>query len=500
MKGSIFKYACVFIITMYCLAPLSAIDLNQDNNTKYINHEDNESIVAVEDVNITAEDIDKETEILDNVNDTDSPDSKSGSKVDDSDVEGNGCDKDISVDVDVEDNGSAKDIAVDVDVECNGSNGHISDSDINESNQELNSRFPDLYGIITDTVYGENPDLVIGADNDLKGRLSITCPDFENSYKVPIEDGYMRYRLHENLPPGKYYVKIAYAGDSTFEPQEITLSFNVFKANPNLRVDDIGKVSYGEKVNVNIHALEIFNETVKVKVNSEVIPVKITNGKGSVSLDNLTPGEYQMEVVYDGDVNFDPYRLQKSFFVLGDSNPNLSVDVDDIGYGEHPVIKVHANESLTDSVRITSPQFDTSYEATIQDGYLEYELPEDFDMGNYTIKVNYDGGEVFGPKEASTTFNVNRGNPNLSMDVDDCSLSDTNLHAVIHADERFTGNVTLKINGRVYVNQVEVVDGYGEGYYPRDHFPGNYTVVASTEGNDHFNAGKCSTTYIVKDS
>ncbi len=46
---------------MFCLAPLSAIDLNQDdNNNKYINQNDNERDMAVEDANISISDDESE--------------------------------------------------------------------------------------------------------------------------------------------------------------------------------------------------------------------------------------------------------------------------------------------------------------------------------------------------------------------------------------------------------------------------------------------------------
>ena len=41
MKSLRYKLACVFIILIFCLAPLGAIDL--DNTSKYINQDDNRS-------------------------------------------------------------------------------------------------------------------------------------------------------------------------------------------------------------------------------------------------------------------------------------------------------------------------------------------------------------------------------------------------------------------------------------------------------------------------
>ena len=46
------KIACVFIILMYCLAPLSAFDLNQDDNDKCIEHDTKDSSINTKDVDV----------------------------------------------------------------------------------------------------------------------------------------------------------------------------------------------------------------------------------------------------------------------------------------------------------------------------------------------------------------------------------------------------------------------------------------------------------------
>ena len=58
MKNAYFKFACIFIIAMFCLAPLGAVDLNQnDNNTKYINQDDKENNIFIDDANATDVDV-----------------------------------------------------------------------------------------------------------------------------------------------------------------------------------------------------------------------------------------------------------------------------------------------------------------------------------------------------------------------------------------------------------------------------------------------------------
>ena len=65
MKNFSLKIACIFIILMYCLAPLSALDLNQDDNNKYINQDTDDSDIAVKDVNVTKETTDEKSKNVD---------------------------------------------------------------------------------------------------------------------------------------------------------------------------------------------------------------------------------------------------------------------------------------------------------------------------------------------------------------------------------------------------------------------------------------------------
>ena len=60
MKNFSLKIACVFIILMYCLAPLSAFDLNQDDNNKYIEHDTGDSSIDTKDVDVADEQNDGE--------------------------------------------------------------------------------------------------------------------------------------------------------------------------------------------------------------------------------------------------------------------------------------------------------------------------------------------------------------------------------------------------------------------------------------------------------
>ena len=447
MKSYIFKFTCIFVIAMFCLAPLSAIDLNQDNIAQ---EKDNGADFII-------------------VNHTVNASSDAGIKII---------------------NATSDDSRNDAVLNIKG----------NTSQSQLSKKSPYLYAIIADVSYGEAPVVEVYSDKDLYARVAMECSDFKYKYKVGIENGYLRYQFREecNLKPGTYTVKISTIGDSIFDADEITTQFNVDRIDPKIKIDESDKIVYGKNAVLNVEANKEFNSTVELKINnSETIPLKFVNGKASASIENLTPGNYNANLYFDGDDYFVPTRTEANFKVFENTNPDLSVAVDDIQYGEHPVVKVHSNESVNGTVRIKTDQSSMDYVREIQNGYLECEIPEEFKVGNHNVSVEYYGDDTFEPQKVTTRFAVEKADTNLSIHVEDSYRGD-DLYVVVDADKRFNGNVTISLNNRVYVRQMEVVNGHAESYYPNGDYSGNYTAKASTEGNDIFKADNCSTVYEVK--
>ena len=443
MKQPILRFACVFIILIFCLAPLSAIDFNQETMSLVDDTDDSFSNFMVQ--------------VWNHFGDC-------GIGVDGSGINESG------------------------------------DCESNETNQTFAGRSPSLQASIDDIYIGEVPVVDVYADKDLYGRISMECPDFEESYKVVIKDGHFRYQFHEdNLAPGTYDVKLAFAGDKTFDKQEITESFKVKKFDPDLHIESIGNVCYGEKVVVNIDANKMLNDSVVLILNgSDEYSVNIVDGKGSITFDNLTTGKYQVEVLYGETDIFYADKDISSFRVFGPADPGLRIKIEDNEYGQVPQLKVYGNKSLNGTVTVTTSAFSMSYKRDMTNGFLLLSMPEISELGNYSVKLIYEGDDEFRAVEINKSFVVKKGNPNLRMEVADCNISEENLHVVVHANSKFSGDATVKLNGREYVRPVKVANGFGEGYYPRADFDGNYTAVATTLENEFFTSGNCSTTYIIR--
>ena len=479
MKNAYFKFACIFIIAMFCLAPLGAVDLNQnDNNTKYINQDDKETII-VDDANAT--DVDAKDDV--------------------SEIDSNTVDDKTSADAKELKTITANDSAL----------SPAKNDDVNSTKSQEEKACPHLRAHMPSVKYGEAPVVWLYSEEGLNSYITIDSPAFEYRYKVPMKDGYMEYQFEEcNLEPGTYEVKISTPGDSNYGPQEITTTFTVNTIQPNLTLQKINNIFYGEKAVINATSTPTFNATANIRIieqagraSEKIVPINFTKGKGGVAVENLTPGYYRTIIEFDGDDWYSRFSHETTFAVYGNVDPNLKVEVDDIQYSEHPVVKIHANESYDGIFEIKSSNSGKTYRTDLENGYVEYELPEDFKLGNFSVNIKSEGDLTFKPVSITNNFSVAKADPKLSIHVDDSYVNETTyknqeVHVVVDAREKFSGNASITLNNRVYFKKIEIVNGHGEGIYSGGDFPGNYTVKVETEGNDYFLPGNCSSTYEVK--
>ena len=158
---------------------------------------------------------------------------------------------------------------------------------------------------------------------------------------------------------------------------------------------------------------------------------------------------------------------------------------------------MHSNKHANGTVKIKTNHSSEYFFVKLRNGNLDFEIPEDFALGNYTVCVSYCGDGIFEPSEVETGFAVEKADPKISIHVADCKKSDSEVHVVIDADKGFSGNVTVGLDQYVWAKEIEVVNGHGESDYPNWFDLGNHTARAKTSGNEFFNADNCSSSYNI---
>ena len=462
MKNFSLKIACVFIILMYCLAPLSALDLNQDdNNNKYIKQDASDSGIETQEVDVAKEKSDEQSKNLD---DSDSVDSK-----------------DLDTD------------SVDV-------KNREKTTEDKDSAKLAKAVSPLLTIHVNDVHVGEKASAEVHAVSSFSGTVYVYLKGSVIPYSVQVKNGYGKVTFKESLPAGTYTARVKYCGSLKYKADESTTTFKVSKYSPNLsiKVDD---VNIGEKATAKINADESFSGTVYVYLKGSSLPyaVQVKNGHGQVTFKEPLPaGAYTATVKYCGSCKYMADESSTSFNV-NKFDPNLSIKVDDINLGEKATVEISADESFTGYVYVSFHGDLMPHKVYVRNGHAEKTIDEDLEAGTYTATVKFAGDNKFNPSLSSTTFKVKANlDPNLGIKVDDITEGQKAV-VVVTADESLNGEASVWLNHSNAVYPVSIVDGSGSVTIDEDLALGDYLATVSFAGDDTYKADMKSTTFAVRE-
>ena len=308
MNNSFLKYLSIFLILLFCLSPLGAIDLGQGDNSSQINNNGTD---------------------LKDLNDT---------VIDD--------DRDIK-----SDNGTDDIKAIDNDVEFQ----RVS---VNDSNSlKLQGHDPKLSMEVEDCVYGESPiikiyfkDKYFGFTNKQQ-TVIIQGGGFYESYSYTFGKGCNIVKLRNDMPAGTYSVTYHFWGSTWYDDKTVMGKLTIRKCAAGIKCH-VNDVECDQAPLIITQCDEhLANETIVTSPQLSKVyklnPSQINNT--IVMYGNLLPGNYTCNVFYPGDSNHNSQNTTLTFNVKK-INPNLTVKVDDIPKGGDLNVEVHAKTSINGNV------------------------------------------------------------------------------------------------------------------------------------------------------
>ena len=548
MKNLGKKIFTVFIVLLFCLSPLGAIDLNQGDNSSHLNdlndgshlNDLNGTDIEIKSINETDESIkgnDVESQKL-SINDSNS--SKSLSK------------KNVNIVMEVDDTTYGEAAVVKIWFKSSGFGTYYSPKVVVEDRYThevytkdyftkgyneiklrkdldpstytvtfeyrgssawypktvtdtftVNKKNPNLKASVEDVYVGENPVVKVSTNEDVWGEGWTHSPQFTKGYYTPFCRGEANCTIDEDLPAGNYTCTVSYAGDFIYANEDLTVNFAVNKRDPNLTVQ-VDDVTVNDLVPIKIRANESVNGEVKYIIRSSsgsgpihrVYTVDMVNGVANDTLDPLLqPGKYSVSASFEGDYYFKESTALASFYVNEKPSPGLSASIDDIELGEKPVVKVSSNDDLEDDVIISSPQFSKDYTVNVQGGSGSCIIDEDLAGGNYSCNVKYPGDIKYRSENITVNFAVNKHDPNLVVHAYDIFMGKRIL-VQLNANESINGEVEYYIlpygeSGSVVIDpdmrhNATLVNGVGTDLVETDLAPGKYEIFATYKGDDSF--------------
>jgi hypothetical protein len=443
-----FKLVCIFIIAIYCLSPLAAVDFSHNNDTNCIDQEDDDSI-AVTDVDVAADD--DENKDID----------------------------DVAADANIED-----DVDKDVDAE-------------DEKDTRLNPNIR-VSCIDEDPVEGDVTFLV-EADYGMTGF-----------YRMMIDGHVIKGELCHGkdkitvggVPAGKHTVQVLYTGSNDFLPSSTEMTFTVNNLpDPNLNINLAGDVYEGDDVKFDITAKDTFSGNVIIKLNNsdDVYDVSVVNGHATASIGDLDAGKYSATVSFVGDKHFRASEKTVNFAVheKGKVNPKLSLNVNNGVEGQNIPAEISADKKFEGDVTLKVLGTDKVYNVHVKDGKTTQDITG-LTAGKYDVIVYFHGNENYTSSKAKAAFEVESGlmDPQLSANVKDVMEGESAV-VQITADETFSGDVKVTVINSGTEYTAEVVDGAGNVTIDGLN-PGIYAVKVSFDGDDTFKASEKTAVFSVK--
>ena len=338
---------------------------------------------------------------------------------------------------------------------------------------------------ITPVSYGDNETLVVTVlpvEGGIvpTGNVTVVITDSEGNVVVTfnekaLTDGSVEINV-TGLAVGEYNVNATYNGDENYISSDISGSFEVVQATPEVNIGT-ANITYGENetVVVAVEAVEggdvpTGNVTVVVTDSEGDVVVTfteeaLTDGAFSFNLTGLAVGEYGVDVTYNGDVNYTD-ASGKANFTVERASPDIEIGTENIVYDQDETISVtvspvEGGTVPTGTVNITVTDEDgnsrTFNDVSLENGAAE-KVISDLDAGNYTVQIVYSGDDNYAPDTKDGKFEVAKAD----------AIVEIHVYDIIYGDiEELTVTCNALGNVTVYVNGINVTLSLDDGYEHR---------------------------------
>ena len=281
-----------------------------------------------------------------------------------------------------------------------------------------------------------------------------------------------------NLPIGEYdNIILNYNGDEYHNSSFTTLSFMIFEKYP----ADLTAKTTVDGSNVTIYAELSHNATgnVTFTLNGKNETIYLNEGKGSITISNLANNDYEIELTYNGDENYQKATCTVSFTVSNRLPTELIITP--IVSGDNLTVVAKINETLASG----NVSFYLNYKNHVINitngvGILSInKLPN----GIYDTTFYYNGDINYKPSNSTETITISLRKD--SVLTAEAIIKNQAVTIDVDIDDiRASGNVTFTINGEEKV--IDVIRSKGSITLENVSY-GNYSLLLTYNGDINFN-------------
>ncbi|WP_133241952.1 Ig-like domain-containing protein, partial [Methanobrevibacter thaueri] len=300
---------------------------------------------------------------------------------------------------------------------------------------------------VDDITVGDVAVVNITVPADATGNVTVEIVGV-GTYTVPVAGG-AGVLVVKDLKVDNYTVKVTYNGDGKYLPNNNETTFKVSKADS----DDIKVIDQGNGTVVITVPGEDGNVT--VKVGNETYNVTVVNGTAVVTLNNVTPGEHEIEVIYSGDENHNGTSTNSTVSIPKYDTP-MSIEVANSTVGNVTTVTVNVPKDVKDNVTVAIDG--KTYSVKPVDGKAVFEI-EGLIAGNKTVAASYAGDDWFVANSTVAHFKVDKVASSVNVTGDVINVGE-NATITITGPKDYNGTAVVNVDGKNYT--VSISNGAGQ--------------------------------------
>ena len=374
----------------------------------------------------------------------------------------------------------------------------------NSTNFTVGKATKDIILIVENITYTENETVTVYVD--AVGNVTLRIAEIGYVNTTDLADGKATFIIN-GLNAGNYTVEATFNGNNELNSTSSAADFTVFKADPIITLE-VHNIIYGDVEHIIVHVNAEGNVTIRVNGTTETIVLRTDDsgyvilragpqddissydGKAHEYIYNLKPGQYPVEVTYNGNENYNTASTSDVFYV-SKANSTINVDVDDIDVGDVALINVTLPANATGNVTIEINGKEYKPESFI-DGVAKFKV-ENLTHGNKTVAVTYSGDDNYTANSTTAQFTVSKVTPQITINVTDINVGDKVLIEVT-APVDVTNPVLVDVGGVGYY--VNITGGKGE-LYVSNLAHGDYNATARYPGDEKYLSAENATGFKV---
>ncbi len=238
-------------------------------------------------------------------------------------------------------------------------------------------------------------------------------------------------------------------------------------------------VKVGEDVIINIELPDDATGSVEVVIGNITQNVNIKDGKASVTIANLSAGQYSAAIQYSGDNKYNGAKTDVLFNV-NKHESKVDISADDIEIGKTAVVTINVTPGATGNVTVVVNG--KSQVVELKDSKATLTI-ENLAAGDYKVEAIYNGDAKYLASSNNASFKVSKiSGYDIKVNAGEVNEGeDATIIVVLPKDA--TGNVTLVMNNKPYFAKVS--DGMAKVVVPSVS-AGTHDFIVNYSGDDKY--------------